>query len=122
MNTEKSRFPRLWENSRNAWVDDNADGEWRVSDMIDAVKDCPVKEMDLTTLDLSSLKFSNDDVYEFGQHMRHVLEADLRHPVIMDHKGCVLDGRHRIVKALMLGKTTIKYRVLVKGSTPTRWK
>jgi len=41
-------------------------------------------------------------------HMRAVSNADLNYPIILDEDGEILDGRHRIMKALFLGKETIK--------------
>jgi len=44
----------------------------------------------------------------FVAHMHQVYEADLSYPIILDEDGYVMDGRHRIAKALFLGLKTIK--------------
>lgn len=58
-----------------------------------------------------------DSVYWFGdsgeratvrnvvQHIRLIRETDLSHPIILDADGRVMDGMHRIAKALLEGRT-----------------
>lgn len=43
----------------------------------------------------------------FVEHMKGVLEADLTKPIILDREGWVIDGRHRIARALLENKQTI---------------
>jgi hypothetical protein len=40
-------------------------------------------------------------------HVRLVNDADLSHPIIIDPDGRVMDGMHRVAKALLLGHPTI---------------
>jgi len=115
-------IPRIWEGERNQWVSgsEGEQTEWRIADLIDAVKNEPVFDLDIAHLDLSCMRFENHDLYEFAQHVRHVWESDIEVPVIMDYKGCILDGRHRIVKCLLLGRTHIKCRKMSRAYCPTR--
>jgi hypothetical protein len=41
-------------------------------------------------------------------HMQAVNNADLSYPIILDEDGEVMDGRHRIMKALLNNEKTIK--------------
>ena len=41
------------------------------------------------------------------EHMRLVQEADLSFPIIMSASGEVMDGRHRILKAALEGRSEI---------------
>ena len=43
-----------------------------------------------------------------AEHARLINETDLEHPVILDPDGRVMDGMHRICKALIHGSPTIK--------------
>jgi ParB-like chromosome segregation protein Spo0J len=45
---------------------------------------------------------------EMVMHMKAVQKADLSMPVILDEDGELMDGRHRLMKAILLGKKTIK--------------
>lgn len=47
------------------------------------------------------------------EHCQRILAADMSHPVILapegpPHNGCILDGIHRIAKAMIDGRTTIR--------------
>ncbi len=41
------------------------------------------------------------------EHVRLVNDADLTYPIILDPDGRVMDGMHRVAKALLLGHSTI---------------
>ena len=41
------------------------------------------------------------------EHMQLVEAADLRYPIILCPQGRVMDGMHRVAKAVLLGKTEI---------------
>lgn len=44
--------------------------------------------------------------------MRLVQDADLAHPIIIDPEGRVMDGMHRVVKALLQGREfVLAYRL-----------
>jgi len=47
-------------------------------------------------------------IRKFIMHMKAVLDADLTYPIILDEDGEIMDGRHRLMKAIYLGHTTIK--------------
>ncbi|GAF88183.1 unnamed protein product, partial [marine sediment metagenome] len=85
----------------------NEIAEWCVSRLIDKAKklkpfDYPLCCADLTAMDM------NNSMYQFIQHMKQVNEADLKYPIILDAEGGIMDGRHRIAKAILTGKAVIK--------------
>ncbi|HEV8448197.1 MAG TPA: hypothetical protein VGQ44_15310 [Gemmatimonadaceae bacterium] len=41
------------------------------------------------------------------EHLELVNAADLSYPIILAADGCVMDGRHRVTKALLQGRSTI---------------
>ena len=45
-------------------------------------------------------------------HLRLVEEVDLSYPVLVDPEGRLLDGMHRIAKALSLGHASIRAKRL----------
>ena len=44
---------------------------------------------------------------DFARHMLQCQDADLSKPIILNEDGVVIDGKHRIIKALTEGKKTI---------------
>jgi hypothetical protein len=45
---------------------------------------------------------------EMVMHMKAVNAADLEKPIILDEDGELMDGRHRLMKAMLLGNETIR--------------
>jgi len=45
---------------------------------------------------------------DMAYHIDRVNKADFKHPILIDNQGCICDGWHRVMKAIMLGHTTIK--------------
>ncbi len=50
---------------------------------------------------------SNGNLLDFVKHMKAVLKADLTKPIILDPEGWVIDGRHRIAKAILNNQETV---------------
>lgn len=48
-----------------------------------------------------------DSTMDFVNHMKQTLDADLSFPIILDEEGYVMDGRHRVMKALLKNKKSI---------------
>lgn len=53
-------------------------------------------------------------------HIRAVENADLNYPIILDEDGVIMDGRHRIMKAILNGMTTIKAVRFDKNPAPCK--
>lgn len=45
---------------------------------------------------------------EMAEKTRHIMDANLEYPTIFSARGWLMDGSHRIMKALALGHTEIK--------------
>ena len=44
---------------------------------------------------------------KIAEHAKLIAETDLSHPIILDPDGRVMDGMHRVCKALLEGRTSI---------------
>lgn len=82
---------------------------WFVTRLFEKVKDLPVQEMPLTGLNTYNLHPQPKSMNSFVSHVEKVNNADLSKPIILDDEGYVMDGRHRIAKALLDGEETIKF-------------
>lgn len=86
---------------------------WDVNRLIERASQLPVRAVRLDTLS----EVDQPYWYELGgaqptcrnitEHAKLIAEADLAYPIILCHQGRVMDGMHRICKALMLGHGTI---------------
>lgn len=82
---------------------------WFVLRLIEKSKDLPVQEMPLTGLNTYNLYPQPKSMNSFVSHVYKVNNADFSKPIILDDEGYVMDGRHRIAKALLDGAETIKF-------------
>ena len=80
---------------------------WSIARLITLSKDLEVMQIPLNHLNVY-YKYSNLTLREMVTHMNAVNEADLKYPIILDEDGEVMDGRHRIMKAIISNKKTIK--------------
>lgn len=80
---------------------------WSVSRLIELSRDFPVMEIPLNHLNVYS-KYKDLTLREMAMHMKAVEAADLSFPIILDEDGELMDGRHRIIKAMVTGAETIR--------------
>jgi hypothetical protein len=101
------------------YVDENGD-MYSVAKLIDDTKHLKPFKAPLASLSLTGKPWRNFNIYELGFHCRAVNDADLSKPIILDWNGEIADGRHRVIKAIMNGKKTIKAVRITWRITPCR--
>lgn len=79
---------------------------WNVQRLIDLSKDFKVLTIPLDHLNVYC-PYKNISLREMVMHMKVVQASDLKFPIILDEDGELMDGRHRIMKALLEGKKSI---------------
>lgn len=90
------------------FYDDGEGNRWNVARLIDDTKHLKPFDAPLACIDLSTRPWSNCDIFDLAFHCKKVMDADLSKPIIIAWDGSIADGRHRLIKALALGKKTIK--------------
>jgi len=80
---------------------------WSVPRLFELVRDFPVMEIPLNHLSVYYI-YEKLTLREMVMHMRAVNDADLDKPIILDEDGELMDGRHRLMKAMLIGNETIK--------------
>lgn len=91
-------------NDQMCWLGDNG---WSVPRLFELSKKLPVIEIPLDHLCLSST-YEKLTLRDLVMHMQAVNDANLSLPIIMSEDGDIMDGRHRVMKALLLNEETIK--------------
>ena len=81
--------------------------EWSVARLFVLSKNLPVMLIPLDHLNIY-YKYNDLTLREMVGHMKSVIDADLKFPIILDEDGELMDGRHRIMKAMLENKKTIK--------------
>ncbi len=93
---------------------------YSVAKLLDDAKDLPVFDLPLAALDLGGEPWRGEDIYGLAFHVKKCMEADLSCPILLDWRGGIADGRHRVIKALATGKRTIKARRMTWRPEPDR--
>jgi hypothetical protein len=85
---------------------------WDVDRLVDLSRKFAVRAVPLQEIqELDDVLFGADEAptwRSFAMHCRLVQEAELRYPIIRAANGAVMDGMHRVCKALIEGRDTIE--------------
>lgn len=92
---------------------------WYVARLITLAKDLEVFEIPLRHLNVY-YTYEKLTLREMVMHFKAVNDADLKYPIILDEDGEVMDGRHRIMKAIIEKEETIKAVRFDKNPEPCR--
>jgi len=108
---KKQEYPKVTfrdADSLQDYYDDGRGNRWSVARLVDDTKNLKPFDAPLACIDLSGEIWRGCDIYELAFHCKKVMDADLTKPIIIAWDGSIADGRHRIIKALCMGKETIK--------------
>ncbi|MDK6203311.1 hypothetical protein QP097_07540 [Oligella urethralis] len=83
---------------------------YSIARLLDSTAELPVFDCPLAALNLSFETWQGCNMLALAWHVKRCNDADLDKPILLDWNGNIADGRHRIIKALSLGKRTIKAR------------
>jgi hypothetical protein len=95
------------------WPGEGGLDAWDVDRLIELSSELPVRNVELESIDEIDSVYWFDDRFErptvrkVVDHARLIEEVDLAYPIILGFDGRVMDGMHRIAKALLQGRTTI---------------
>jgi hypothetical protein len=81
---------------------------YSVAKLIDDTKHLKPFDAPLASIDISGKIWSDENIAGLAWHCKKVVKADLKKPIIFAWDGTIADGRHRVIKAIMQGKKTIK--------------
>jgi hypothetical protein len=93
---------------------------YSVAKLIDDAKELKPFDLPIAGIGLSAVIWNDCNIYDLAFHCKKVNDADLKKPIILDWNGEIADGRHRLIKAIMQGKRTIKAVRITWAITPCR--
>lgn len=86
---------------------------WDVLKLIRLSRDFPIKHVPLSAITELDEKYWYGDTgdepitRDIAKHARQIYEADLSYPIILCSEGRVMDGMHRICKALITEENSV---------------
>ncbi|MBV9940598.1 MAG: hypothetical protein JO262_00605 [Solirubrobacterales bacterium] len=95
------------------WPVERGFDAWDVDRLIELSRDLPVEQVPLDSISEIDTEYWFDGsaeiptVRKLVEHVRLINEVDPSYPIILGHDGRVMDGMHRIARALLDGRTEI---------------
>lgn len=95
------------------WPGDTGLDAWDVDRLIQLSESLPVKKVDVSSIEeIDTVYWFSDEtnpptVRSVVDHARLIEEVDMSYPIILGHDGRVMDGMHRIGRALLEEQETI---------------
>lgn len=86
---------------------------WDIRRLVELARDLPVEQVqlsDIAELDEThwyNLEGDSPTCRSLLKHMRLIDEVDLGYPIILDRQGRVMDGMHRVCRAVREGKVSV---------------
>lgn len=90
------------------------DKKYNVHAAISLSVNLPVKSLSLDDIYIQYPSPCSNDFRDFIAHMKLVIDADLKYPILLNENGAIIDGKHRLAKAVLNGHKTIKTRRFLK--------
>lgn len=95
---------------------------WRVGRLWELSQGLPVRVLPVAAfddlLDRRGLLGGVSTNRELAQRARRIMEADLSHPIIVSAAGWIMDGHHRLLKAVALGMAQFRAVQFVADPEP----
>jgi hypothetical protein len=86
---------------------------WDVDRLVSLSQDLPITDVDVSSIGEVDTVYWFDEtatptVRRIVEHLRLIGEVDPTHPIILGPDGRVMDGMHRVARAILEGQTTIR--------------
>ena len=93
---------------------------YKEESLIKAAKDLPITKyrIDAEALSEESLNWQLKNFRDYLAHYKRVTEADLSQPIILRSDGYIMDGWHRIIKALYKGLKSLPAKKFIINPEP----
>ncbi len=103
--------------------DDDGKKAWDVYRLIELSAALPIEDVEIDSIsELDSVHWFDDHyrptVRAVLEHFDLIAAADLAYPIILGADGRVMDGMHRVCKALLAGRSTVPARRFVVDPDP----
>ena len=94
---------------------------WEIDTILRATEGLPIYDLQLSAIDLNESPWNgSDNIYNYIWHIDRINKSDLSYPIIQAPWGYIIDGWHRVCKAILNGDTTIKAVRLIVMPEPDK--
>ena len=95
----------------------DTDNTYDIKILINLSKELPVFNFDLTSISLEDKNFIHwklENVRDFIVHYIRVKNVDLNSPILVRSDGVIIDGYHRVIKAILSGEKNLPAKLIPK--------
>jgi hypothetical protein len=94
------------------WPGEDGFDAWNVDRLVALTRDLPSEQVELTEIgEIDSVYWFDErerpTVRKVVEHFRLIEAVDVSYPIILGPDGRVMDGMHRVARALLEGRSTI---------------
>ena len=98
-------FPATFAQNR-CYMDDRV---YTAANLAEKAKDLVPFDLPLCGVDISANVFAScTNARDIATHYLRIRDVDTTNPIILDESGFIMDGWHRVMRAIVDGKATIK--------------
>ncbi len=87
---------------------------YNILSAVTLARDLEVKDLVIEDMYIAYGSPCDNSLRSFLEHVKMVDDADLSFPILLNQDGFVIDGRHRLSKAILNGDKTIKAKRFIK--------
>jgi len=85
---------------------------YSIESLIEASKDLISFDLPLAGIDISATPWGGNNISNFIFQFKRINACNFDYPIILDSTGYICDGWHRVAKAIIEGRDTIKAKRL----------
>ncbi|MDQ1551768.1 MAG: hypothetical protein QOD50_1190 [Actinomycetota bacterium] len=95
------------------WPGANGLDAWDIDRLVELSRDFPIADVAISTIgDVDTVYWFDETeaptVRSVVEHIRLIEEVDVKYAIILGPDGQVMDGMHRVARAMLEGRTTIR--------------
>ena len=82
-------------------------------------KEYPVFKYPIEAINLDAYPFDVNNIHDFIYNSIRVQETNLQYPILVDDKGIICDGWHRVIKAILEGRDYVDAIRILEMPSPS---
>lgn len=112
----------IWTYNPNKGIYWSGNRGWNVTTLFEEARNLPVQTMPVSAIDTSRKMWSIATHTDIVRHVIATRNANLDYPIILSEDGEIMDGWHRITKAITENIPTIKFVRFKENPAPDQYK
>lgn len=122
MKKKQSSTSLIWTYTPSRGVYWSGNQGWNVTTLHEEARKLPIQTMPVSAIDTSIKMWKCATHTDIIRHVIATMNADLSYPIILSEDGEIMDGWHRVTKAIATGVPTIKFVRFKENPAPDKYR